>query len=240
MNFSALILVGGFGKRLGSLTKKNPKPMLPIRNQPFLEHLLVHLNKNNFTNVTLAVSYLSEIIIKYFKNTRQKKIPSIHFSIEKKPLGTGGAIKQALGNINDENIFIINGDTYIDVDYKKMLSEHNKNESDITVASYMMREKINRYGFLGTNKSHQITHMIEKSEANEGLINAGVYILRVDKLRKILDDIEYEVFSFEKEILSNMSISVKKFHYQSEGIFCDIGIPEDYEKSQAKLFKDEK
>ena len=218
----AIILAGGFGTRLSMVVSDVPKPMAPINGRPFLEYLLDDLNEKGINRVILAVGYKKEIIKSHFKE-KYKNIDII-YSDEDIPLGTGGAIKKALTLAKDEDIFIINGDTFFDVDLKEMYQFHKKNSSKLTLAIKGM-EKFDRYGSLILEED-RIIKFEEKKYNDKGYINGGIYLIN----KELLNEKEKESFSFEKEILENENLKIEKYGYKSEGYFIDIGIPEDYYK----------
>ena len=223
----AIILAGGFGTRLSTVVFDVPKPMAPINDRPFLEYLLEDLNEKGINRVILAVGYKKEIIKSHFK--KKYKNIDIIYSNEDIPLGTGGAIKKALTLAEDENIFIINGDTFFDVDLKEMYQFHKKNNSKLTLAIKEM-EKFDRYGSL-ILEGYKIIKFEEKKYIDKGYINGGIYL--IDK--KLLIQEKKESFSFEKEILENENFQIEKYGYKSERYFIDIGIPRDYYKFKEKL-----
>lgn len=140
----AIILVGGKGKRLQSEVGSLPKPMAPIGDKPFLEKILFNLNNNGFKTVILSTGYNSDVIKKYF-STKYKDI-NISYSHEETPKGTGEAIKQALNLLEHEsNIFILNGDTFFDINLKKMNEWHTHNNFLISIAFKKMY-KFDRFG----------------------------------------------------------------------------------------------
>ena len=141
----AIILAGGFGTRLSKVVSDVPKPMAPINERPFLEYLLDDLSDKGINRVILAVGYKKEIIKNHFQE-RYKNIEII-YSDEDIPLGTGGAIKKALTLSKTEDIFIVNGDTFFDVNLKEMYKFHKENNSNLTLAIKEM-ERFNRYGSL--------------------------------------------------------------------------------------------
>ena len=218
----AIVLAGGFGTRLSTVVSDVPKPMAPINGRPFLEYLLNDLSEKGINRVILAVGYKKEIIKSHFKE-KYKNIDII-YSDEDIPLGTGGAIKKALILAKDENIFIINGDTFFDVDLKEMYQFHKKNSSKLTLAIKGM-EKFDRYGSLILEED-RIIKFEEKKYNDKGYINGGIYLIN----KELLNEKEKESFSFEKEILENENLKIEKYGYKSEGYFIDIGIPEDYYK----------
>ena len=110
----AIVLAGGLGTRLRSVVSELPKPMAPVGDKPFLEYILKYLKKNGIDKVVLSVGYKWETIKEYFGDSFEDI--ELVYSIENEPLGTGGAIKQAMEYVSDVNVFIVNGDTFFDID----------------------------------------------------------------------------------------------------------------------------
>ena len=127
----AIVLAGGFGTRLKEVVSDVPKPMAPVNGKPFLEYLIKDLGEKGIRHIILAVGYKKKIIKEYFKN-RYESI-EITYSEELTPLGTGGAIKKALKLAKEEDVFIVNGDTFFDIDLKRMKEFHTENKSILTV-----------------------------------------------------------------------------------------------------------
>lgn len=221
----AIVLAGGFGTRLKEVVSDVPKPMAPVNGKPFLEYLIKDLGEKGIRHIILAVGYKKEIIKEYFKN-RYENI-EITYSEELTPLGTGGAIKKALKLAKEADIFIVNGDTFFDVDLKRMKEFHTENKSTLTVAVKEM-ENFDRYGSL-VIKEKKIIEFEEKKKKNKGKINGGIYLIKKDLLNRI----EKEKFSFEKKVLEDKRI--EKYSYKSKGYFIDMGIPEDYFKIISKM-----
>lgn len=114
----AIILAGGFGTRLQSVVSDVPKPMAPVAGNPFLQYLLDELDEQGFTKVILAVGYKKECIMEYFQN--QYKNIQIVYSVENEPLGTGGCIQQAMQFVDEDFVFVLNGDTMFKIDFNQM------------------------------------------------------------------------------------------------------------------------
>lgn len=221
----AIILAGGLGTRLKSISNNIPKPLMPINDKVFLDYPIHQLKKFNINNIYLSVGFNYELITDYFKNT------DIKYIIEDQPLGTGGAIKKALSQITDfENIIILNGDTYFDVDYDKLINLHLKTRSDITIASKMVLYP-HRYGTMEI-VNDKIVNFNEKQEIDEGIINCGIYVINKSLLKYFPKS---EKFSFEKEILESQTTKLKIITLVSDSYFIDIGIPEDYNKALTEL-----
>lgn len=222
-----IILAGGFGTRLSQAVKDVPKPMAPIKGTPFLAYVLNYLSRFDVQKIILATGHKSEIIEKYFGNNY--KGIDIIYSVEKKPLGTGGAMKEALRYCKNKNVVVLNGDTFFDVNLEKIMDFHRKENSRFTVAIKKMFN-FSRYGTVEFEKN-TILKFNEKKQTREGYINGGVYIIA----RTIFDDIKKEVFSIEKDYMEKSANKGKIKCFKSDGYFIDIGIPEDYYKANNEL-----
>ena len=180
----AIILAGGRGKRLRPITDYVPKPLVPIKNIPIIEWQIKYLKKFGITDVIICTGYKQELIENYLD---VKKLGiKIKFSIEKTPLGTGGAIKKAGKFIKDKSFVVINGDTITNIDLKKLITKQN------SIAAIELRT---RFGVLETNDD-KITKFKEKKEISDLWMNAGIYHLQKDILKDLptKGDIEKTVF----------------------------------------------
>lgn len=217
----AIILAGGFGTRLRHTVSNVPKPMAPVNGKPFLQYIFDYLLDNGIRSVILAVGYKAEIIQQYF-GTSYKGI-KITYSMENVPLGTGGAIKKALKYCYNKDVFIINGDTYFDVDLKQMKKFHENENSKLTLAIKSMKN-FDRYGSVNI-VDNMVRTFEEKKPIVQGKINGGTYLLN----RRIMDCIDQQSFSFEKIVLESKNTHI--YAFESKGYFIDIGVPEDYYKA---------
>ncbi|EEP3374186.1 NTP transferase domain-containing protein [Campylobacter upsaliensis] len=215
----AIILCGGLGTRLRAVVKDVPKPMASVGGKPFLEFIFEFLKKQGVKSVVLAVSYKYEVIQEYFKDSFLGI--KIRYSIEKEPLGTGGAIKEALKLCEEEQIFVLNGDSIFEIDLKNL----RLNGAKICLALKKMVD-FERYGAVKVSESGEIAEFKEKSFCKEGLINGGIYLLKRDVFEN------YKLsnrFSFEEFLEQNYK-SLKARAELFEDYFIDIGIVSDYEK----------
>lgn len=229
---TAIILAGGFGTRLKHVVSDVPKPMGPINGKPFLEYLLASLAPKGIKKVILATGYKHQVIADYFGNSYNDI--EVTYSVENEPLGTGGAIAKAMRLVNEseKEVLVLNGDSFFDFDLASQLAFHQKNESDITIALKEMTD-FDRYGLVKVTNTGEISAFEEKKPTTIGLINSGCYLLNTS-LRSQLQDFGAP-FSFEKAVLENDQLAIKRFGLQQTGYFIDIGIPEDYAKA-AKYF----
>jgi D-glycero-alpha-D-manno-heptose 1-phosphate guanylyltransferase len=225
---TAIILAGGFGTRLQSVVNDLPKPMAPINGEPFLNYQLNYLKHYGIKNVILSVGYLAEKIKAYYGSNFNGL--EIDYVVEENPMGTGGGIRLALEKCTESLSFVLNGDSFFDVDLIKFYDLHIQNRSQISLALRKVNNSA-RYGTIEKTKENIISSFKEKSGIDhEGIINGGVYIL--DKNLYLQKTPSATNFSIEKDFfekqLSNSLISGFEF----EGYFIDIGIPEDYLKAQ--------
>lgn len=225
----AIILAGGLGRRLKSVISDMPKPMAPIGQRPFLDILLSNLSKKGITRVVLSVGYRADIIMSYFGD--KKFGIEIVYTVEDKPLGTGGAIKKSLQYCNGDHVFIFNGDTFTDIDLNRVESLwFEVNGSPIIVGVQVNNSY--RYGLMQIEKGC-IIGFNEKGKIGPGIINAGCYLIGRD-LFKNMEKID--AFSFEVDFLLDDIHKRDYILYLNDEIFIDIGIPEDY-KLAHKLLK---
>lgn len=228
VNMEVIILGGGFGTRLRPVVSNVPKPMAPINNKPFLRYILENLNRQNIRKVIFSVGYKYEVIKEYFKD-KYKEI-DIVYSIEDEPLGTGGAIKKAFEITNSEDVLILNGDTFFDIELRQLLKHHSKTKADITIALKHMKD-FDRYGTVILSND-KIVSFQEKKYKNHGKINGGVYVVN----KNIFNKIEMpKKFSFENDFMIKYINYLKLYGFISDAYFIDIGIPKDYERAQIEL-----
>ncbi len=225
----AIILAGGFGTRLKSVIDDLPKPMAPISNKPFLAYLLDYLQVSGVDEVVLSLHYHSEKIQQYFNDQYQKI--TIEYLIEEEPLGTGGAIKYVFDKIEIKKpVFILNGDTFIKLNYQAMFDQFQQTQSQFSMALRSV-ENCSRYGKVIIEKQ-KVIQFQEKGIASPGYINAGVYLINPEWFSQFQLP---KKFSFENEFLFPFLHQVKPTAFIAEDYFIDIGIPEDYARAQIEL-----
>ncbi len=225
----AIILAGGLGTRLRSAVPELPKCMAPINGIPFIAYVINYLQEQGIEKFILSLGYKSDIIIDFIN--QQYSSTNFKYSIEKEPLGTGGAILLACQQTTSENIIITNGDTLFKVKLNQLSEVHHQLNATCTL-SLKPLENFERYGVVELNKNNTIISFKEKQFYKKGLINGGMYALHVGSfLQKKLP----EKFSFEKEYLEKDYLNGTMYGSIQDEYFIDIGIPEDYIKAQKEL-----
>ncbi len=200
----AIILAGGRGKRLRPITDYVPKPLISIKNIPIIEWQIKYLKKFGISEVIICSGYKTEMIENYLKN---KKLGiKITFSIENKPLGTGGAIKKAGKKIKDKSFIVINGDIITNIDLEKLMKKEN------SIASIQLKTN---FGILQTDKD-KIIKFDEKKEIKKIWMNAGIYHLNKESIKELpnVGDIEKTLFPdyAKKEKLSTIKFTNSKWY----------------------------
>ncbi len=229
----ALILAGGFGTRLKEVIHDRPKVMAPIDGKPFLEHVIHLLRKNGFSEIIISIGYLGDFIKNYFENGEGFGV-KIEYASEDYPLGTGGAIKNAEYFLK-ETFLVVNGDTYLETNLAKIISDHEEKKSLATIV-LTKRKIVSESGLVSLDKSGRIHSFSEKPEKGEGWVNAGYYVFNPKVLKMIKKG---ERISLEKELFPLLAEKKLLHGYQVPEDFLDIGKPENYEKAR-KFFAGKK
>jgi len=225
----AIVLAGGLGTRLASITSKIPKPMAQIGSRPFLEYLLDYLVEQGVEQVVLAVSHKWETIRGHFGDAYRGMLLS--YSVEEQPLGTGGAIRQALESIADDEVVVLNGDTLFRIDLEGMVNKHRNGGSRLSIALKQVSDS-GRFGRIEVSADGVITSFLEKSTGGPGWINGGIYMLN----RDLFADFPMPArFSFEQDLVEPGIDRIQPRAFQSDAYFIDMGIPEDYERARREI-----
>jgi len=177
----AVILAGGFGKRLAPLTSEVPKPLLPVGGRPILVRQIEWLRGFGVRDVVLAVGYLKHKIFEALGDGRKLGV-RIFYSVEEEPLGTGGAIKNAEPFITDDVFIVLNGDVLTNLDLNKLVEALG--DADGAIALVPLRSP---YGIVEFDAGGYVTHFREKPILEGFYINAGVYALRRRVLAELPD-----------------------------------------------------
>jgi mannose-1-phosphate guanylyltransferase len=220
----AIVLVGGEGTRLRPITETIPKPLVPLMDRPSLDHVLDHLARHGVHEVILSSSYL-ESTFHAFIEARHGD-PVITWITEEAPLGTGGAVVSALGAMDDEPVFALNGDILTDLDLIAMLAFHRERGAAATIALHHV-DDARPFGLVPTEADGRVREFREKpAELVPGDINAGTYVLDPTVLR------EWPVgtmLSIEREIFPAIIASGRPVYgFLSDAYWLDLGTPEKY------------
>jgi mannose-1-phosphate guanylyltransferase len=224
---TGILLVGGFGTRLAPLTSKTPKPMLPIANLPVTEHQLVLAKAAGITKVVLATAYLADTFTPYFGDGSKWGI-ELKYALEKQPLGTGGAIRNAAELLfseisDDEPIVIFNGDVLTRHDLSAQIKLHQEMKAAVTLHLVSV-EDARPYGCVPFDESGRVTAFLEKMENPvTNTINAGCYIFSP----RVAREIELgKVVSVEREVFPELLRRGELIQaYVDNSYWLDMGTP---------------
>jgi mannose-1-phosphate guanylyltransferase len=231
----AILLVGGFGTRLMPLTKNTPKPMLTVAGVPVTEHQLAMAKAAGITEIVLATSYLSEVFIPYFGDGSKWGM-KIKYAVEKEPLGTGGAIRNAAKLLDtNESVVILNGDVLSSHKLSEQIRQHEAHDADVTLHLTEV-EDARAFGCVPTDSDGRVSAFLEKMEnpiTNQ--INAGCYVFNSRVISTIPLD---TVVSVERETFPQLvAQGAKVFGYLENAYWLDIGTPRALLKASIDIVK---
>jgi NDP-sugar pyrophosphorylase family protein len=224
----ALVLAGGLGTRLASLLPDRPKVLAPIAGRPFLDILVEALAGRGLRRFVLLLGNRHEQVSEYVA-ARQGQWPAgvtFELSVERERLGTGGAVKLA-ERFCDRRFFLLNGDTYFDLDVAALVAAHERTRPLLTVAAAEVPDA-GRYGRLETSADGCITRFREKAAAaGPGLVNAGIYLAEPALLAHIPGG---RALSLERDVFPALLASGQRIGVSPQtGAFFDIGTPVSYQ-----------
>lgn len=224
----AIILAGGFGTRLQAVLRDLPKPLAPVRGVPFIHYILRWLEESGVDRVVGCTGYLADKMEAGFRSYPGQL--QLAFLREITPLGTGGAIYQALREAGTGSAFVLNGDTYFPANLALLQQEFQRIGGCLAMALRRVPD-VSRYGAVDLHGG-RIVAMNEKGRSGPGLVNAGLYLLPTDLWQQIPMP---DVFSWETDLMQPKVSSFNAAGVVLEAPFLDIGTPESYREAEAIL-----
>ena len=219
----AILLAGGLGTRLRSVVSDRPKPMALIGEKPFMEYVVHELSRHGITDIIFSM------VEEYFGDGSGFTAPdgtpiTVHYAYEEELLGTAGAIKNAGRFVTEDSFFVLNADTFYQIDYSRLVTMQQQSDLDMALVLRKVPD-ISRYG-AAVLTNGRLTGFNEKSaETKPGTINGGVYLMK----RVLLDEIPAGKVSLENEMIPKwLSEGRALGGFVNDGYFIDIGIPEAY------------
>jgi mannose-1-phosphate guanylyltransferase len=237
-----VILVGGPGTRLHPLTHDTPKSMVPVLNKPFMEYTIAYLKQFGIKDIILALNYLPQTIQNYFGDGKKFGV-RLAYCVEKSPMGTAGAVKNAEQYLNSTFI-VLNGDIFTDLDIADMLAFHQNKGAKATISLNWV-DNPSAFGVVETDSDQRVKQFIEKPNPGEAItnwINAGTYILEPDVLGHVpvnshymfekglfpllleLGEPVYGYLSLNCDLLLSNTISPLIHEPDRDRIYCDRGV----------------
>ena len=219
----AIILAGGKGRRLLPYTTVLPKPLMPIGDYPIIEVILRQLKNCGFSRISICTGYLHELIHAYLDSNKTLGL-KIEYSHEETPLGTIGPLR--LIKNPDDTFLVMNGDILTDLDYRKLVNEHNKSGAIATVATYQ-RDVNSDFGVLERNSENRIIAFREKPTFHFD-VSMGIYVFS----KRVLDYVPAKTpFGFDQLMYTLIEKNEVVNSFPHAGYWLDIGRPDDYARS---------
>tara|TARA_Y100000590_G_scaffold348977_1_gene400285 strand:+ start:1238 stop:1954 length:717 start_codon:yes stop_codon:yes gene_type:complete len=225
-----LILAGGKGERFNPFSFVIPKPLMPLKQNPIIMHLINSFKKNNFKNFLISTGYQSELIKAYLGSGKKFGVKIKYFE-EKKPLGTAGPIRLIKNQIKKrEYFFLINGDVFTKLNFKKMLNFAKKGDFDL-VAGYVRKNYRNSFGVLNIKKN-LVKNIIEKP-SNTFEISAGIYLIKNTKNLNLIPNQKY--FTMPDLIQKYLSKKLRVGAYKIDKYWLSIENMQNLLKLEKKI-----
>jgi D-glycero-alpha-D-manno-heptose 1-phosphate guanylyltransferase len=223
----AVLLVGGLGTRLRSVVPSTPKPLAAVGGKSFLELLVRQLRNQGITNLVMCTGYLGEQVHSEFGDGRLWDV-AIEYSQERGPLGTAGAVKLAQAHLRDVPEFLVmNGDSFLEVDFDQLTQFHREHGGLVSMAVLEVGNAA-RYGTVQMEAQGRVIGFSEKTGCEaSGVVNGGVYVFD----RAVLEYIPEGPASLERDVFPRI-LHRGVYALKQQGMFIDIGTPEDYERAQ--------
>jgi D-glycero-D-manno-heptose 1,7-bisphosphate phosphatase len=220
----AVCLVGGRGTRLGALTERTPKPLLPVGDRPFLDYLVHDARRFGMKRLLLLAGYQSAEIRERYHG---KSFGSLDVEVvaERSPAGTGGALAHA-GDLLDETFFLLNGDSFFDFNWLNLAMALDRPGwvMNAALATGIVGSRYGRVELSG----RQILGFRPEGESSQP-INAGLYLVR----RAVLECVKSTPCSLERDVLPVLADHGRLIGHPAEGAFIDIGVPDDFARAQS-------
>jgi D-glycero-D-manno-heptose 1,7-bisphosphate phosphatase len=228
-----VIMAGGKGTRIASVTQDIPKPMIRLQGKPILEYQIDCLVKNKLLDILMVIGHLGHIIKDYFGDGSAFGC-DISYYTETEPLGTAGALYKVQEQLS-EDFILLNGDIIFDINFKTLINFHKKNNAWATLASHPNNHPYDS-ALLVTDEENRIIRWINKEEPRvyyKNLVNAGIHIFS----KKLLNaaPVQVEKVDLDRDILKPLLPSGTIFSYKTPEYIKDMGTPDRYEQVAADV-----
>ena len=227
-----VLLCGGKGTRLGALTSATPKPLLPVGEAPFLLHRLQELRREGCGRILLSVQYLAEQF-RAFVRAHAAVLPDVEVVEEPSPLGTGGALRFAAGQVCSPLFIGMNGDSWFTQPLEPILADHRRSPRTATLVAVRadrVEGNTRAKGLLSIGPDGDLRGFITGDASGDQWINAGMYLLGRDQVRGWREG----AYDFEREVMSLIPAH-QAIVFRSEATLLDIGTPDCYARAVAQL-----
>lgn len=218
------------GTRLKQAVSDRQKCVADVQGRPFLFHVLEFCKRFGFRRFILCVGHKAESVEKAICGLPRLEIA---MSCEETPLGTGGAIKNAMHLVNTDSFLVLNGDSFCNIDLANLMEQHLSSKALATIAVTKV-ENCQDYGKVSLDDSGQISGFYEKGAGGSGLVNAGIYVFH--RKIQLFFPVGLQIFSLERDLFPKL-IGNRIYGYVTDATLLDIGTPDRYLKAQKDLEK---
>jgi len=226
---TAAILAGGLGTRLRPVVGNRPKVLAPVHGRPFLVHLLHRLAAAGIRKTVLLTGYRAEQVFQAVGQNHNGM--ELVYSVEAQPLGTGGALRNALGDLSSSTVLLLNGDSWCDADLEDLGHFHHRRAADVSMVLARVEDPA-RFGTVVLLPDTRVERFEEKQTGAAGWIYAGIMLIA----RALIEDLPPGPASLERDLLPRWLGERKRvFGYRHAGAFLDIGTPASYALAEAVI-----
>ena len=227
----AVILCGGLGSRLGALTARTPKPLLPIGQTPFLDVLLFELGRHGLRRIVLLAGFAADQLVAYAQSTVLKRRfgLEIEVMIEPEPAGTGGALWHAR-DLLDDVFFMLNGDSWFDINFLELGCRIADTAATLGVVALRPLADATRFGAVDLAGDRIVGFSERPAQPGPGLVSGGVYALR----NAVIDHLGPRC-SLERDLFPRLAEAGRLLGAQYDGYFIDIGVPDDLARARREI-----
>ena len=223
----AILLAGGQGRRLRSITGNLPKPMVPLVGVPVLDRLLDLLRRNGFTDVCMTLCYRPEVIQEHCGDGSDYGV-HLKYRIESEPRGTAGGVRACSDFYGRDDFLVISGDAACSFDLLQLYRQHQSSGAAVTVALFPDAEPL-QYGLVLQDRDGYVRHFIEKPDwphVVTDLVNTGIYIVSPRAMTYVPEDTP---FDFANDLFPLLLAADEPIlGVPMDGYWCDIGTPRAY------------
>ncbi len=224
---TAALLAGGLGTRLRSVVADRPKVLAQVGGRPYLTYLLDQLAKAQIQEVVLLIGYRADQVRDSLGETYRGM--RLHYSEEETPLGTAGAVRQALPFFREPLLLLMNGDSYCDVDLATFRAFHVETSADVSLVLRQVEDTA-RYGCVHLGPDGRVVRFEEKGgTGGAGWINAGVYLMDRSLVAALPPA---SALSLERDVFPRWVREQRVCGFPCSGRFIDIGTPESYAEAE--------
>src|SRR3954447_10059541 len=227
-------MAGGEGTRLRPMTANQPKPLLPVVNQPIMGHVLRLLRRHGVTETVVTLQFLASLVRNYFGDGEEFGM-TLSYATEETPLGTAGSVKNAEDALRDEPFIVISGDALTDIDLTEMIAFHRANEALVTIGLKRVPDPV-EFGIIIADDEGRIERFLEKptwGQVFSDTVNTGVYIMEPEVLDHVAtgQSVDWSSDVFPKLLADGAPL----FGYVTEAYWEDVGNHESYLRAQADV-----